>query len=97
MRDAVIFRVAMWASAGLLISAGWGVYFASLNKTLPIEPIVYTLAALTQPTVGVALYFKLVHRVGLTGVLVANAATYALFGLIAETIRQHYRSPRISN
>ena len=87
----------MCASTGLLISVGWGVYFASLNKAHPIEPIVYTLAALTQPTAAVALYFKLIHRVGVTWVALANAATYALLGLIAETIRQHYRSPRVSN
>ena len=87
----------MWASVGLLVSVGWGIYFASLNKALPIGPIVYTLAASTQPSAAVALHFELIRSVGLTWVAVANAATYALFGLIAETIGQHYGSLRISS
>ena len=97
MRKMMISRIAMWASAGLLVSVGWGLYFASTNKALPIEPIVYILASLTQPTAAVALYLKLVHQLGLTWVVVVNAATYALLGLAVETIRRHYRSLHISN
>lgn len=97
MRNSVTFRIAMWASAGFLVSVGWGFYFASTNKAIPIESIVYTLAWLTQPTAAVVSYLNLISPLGLAWVAVANAATYALFGLIVETIRQHYRSLRISN
>ena len=93
----MIFRVAAWASAGLLVSVVWGAYFASISKALPIEPIVYAVATVTQPSVAAALHLKLIDRVGLTAVAAANAATYALFGLIVETVRRQYQSIHISN
>jgi hypothetical protein len=97
MRKLMIPRIAMWASAGFLVSFGWGLYFASTNKALPIEPIPYILASLTQPAAAVALYFRPALQLGLTWVVVVNAATYALLGLVVETIRRHYRSLHISN
>lgn len=92
----VLIRIAVWASAGLLVSVGWGVYFANANKALPIEPIVYTFAAITQPTAAVIRYIKPNLPLGLALVAVGNAATYALLGLIVETIRQHYLPINIS-
>ena len=81
----VLIRIAVWASAGFLISLGWGFYFANTNKDIPIEPTVHTLAGLMQPIVVVAS-----HRSTALGlVVVANAATYALVGLIVETVRKH--------
>jgi len=92
MRNTAVFRVAMWASAGFFVSIGWGLYFASAAKSLPIEPIAYALASLTQPTAAVALHLKLIHQLRLAWVVAVNAATYALLGLIVETVRQHYRT-----
>ena len=81
------YRIARWASAGFLVAAGWGLYFASADKANPIEPIVYILARLTQPVVAVTVsYFN--FPLGLRWALVANAATYALVGLIVETPRK---------
>jgi hypothetical protein len=97
MRNIMIYRIAMWANAGLLVSVGWGLYFASTNKALPIEPIVYILASVTQPTAAVALHLKLVDQFSLTWIVVVNAATYALLGLVVETLRRHYRSLHILN
>lgn len=97
MRYALILRLVMWASAGLLVSIGWGAYFASTNKGIPIEPLVYALASLTQPAAAVRLYLNPASAFGLTWVAVANASTYTLFGLTVETIRRHYRSSHISN
>ena len=89
MRHSVI-RIALWLSAGFLVSAGWGFYFASSNKANPIEPFVYALANLTQPAAAVTLsYFGFPH--GLTWVLVENAATYGLIGFMFETIRRRHR------
>jgi hypothetical protein len=87
----VLVRIAVWASAGLLASLGWGLYFAKANKDIPIEATVYALAKLTQPIAAAVLYIKPNLPLSLTWVAVANAATYALLGLIVETIRQHYR------
>lgn len=96
MTKAVI-RIAMCASVGILVSVGWGFYFANTNKNIPIEPAVYTLARLTQPIAAIALYLNRTSPLGLRWVVLANAATYALLGSIMEAIRQRYRSLHISN
>ena len=96
MRNVVI-RIAMWASVGFFVSVGWGFYFAKANKSIPIEPAVYTFAMLTQPAAALRLYLNPTSPFGLTWVVVANAATYALLGLIATTIRKHRLALHISN
>jgi hypothetical protein len=103
MRNSLKFRTAMWASAGFLVAAGWGFYFASTSKAdiadlrpAPIEPIVYTLARLTQPVAALTVsYFS--FPLGLTGVALENAATYGLIGLIVETLWRHYHPLQNSN
>jgi hypothetical protein len=80
------YRMAMWASAGFLVAAGWALYFAMRSKDTPIEPIVYTLGSLTQPVVLIGSYFHFGMSFYL--VILANVATYALVGLIVETLRQ---------
>jgi hypothetical protein len=85
--SSVKYRIAMWASVGFLVSGCWGLYFAGANKAKPVEPIVYALARLTQPVIAVIVScFN--FPIGLHWYLVANAATYALVGLIMETIRK---------
>ena len=96
MRNGMIFRIALWASTGFLVSAGWGLYFASANKANPIEAIVYALFRLTQPVAAITVSYFDFPR-GLTWIVVENAATYALLGLIVETIRQRYRRIQISH
>jgi hypothetical protein len=83
------YRIAMWASAGFLVAACWAIYFAMRSKDSPIEPIVYTLGCLTQPVALIGSYFHFGMSFYL--VLVANAATYVLVGLIVETLRQRLR------
>jgi len=96
MRNSLKFRTGLWASAGFLVAAGWGFYFASTSKVDPIEPIVYTLARLTQPVAALTIsYFS--FPLGLTGVALENAATYGLIGLIVETLWRHYRPLQNSN
>ena len=85
----VLVRIALWASAGLLVSLGWGLYFATRNKDIPIEATAYALAKLTQPIVAIYLYIKPHLPFSLVWVAVTNAAIYALLGLIVETIRRH--------
>jgi hypothetical protein len=95
MRKDAIFRIAMWATAGFMVSAGTGLYFASADKAKPIEPIVYAFFRLTQPVAAITVSYFDFPR-GLTWIVVENAATYALLGLIVETIRRHYRPLQIS-
>lgn len=91
MKNAAL-RVAMWAVAGSLVSVGWGIYFANSDRVLRIDRVVSALAAWTQPSAALALYVKPSLSLDLASVTLANAATYALLGLIAETIRRTYRS-----
>ncbi len=81
------YRIRMWAIAGFLVANCWALYFAEINKDNPIEPIVWTLADLTQPIVLVGFYLH--FGLHFYWVLLANAATYALIGLIVETLQHH--------
>jgi hypothetical protein len=81
-------RMVIWATAGLLVSAGWGFYFAAANKDIPVGLIVSALATLTQPAVAVFVYLNPHFQVGLRAVEITNAVTYAFVGLIVETIRR---------
>lgn len=93
----VLIRISTWMGAGLLVSFGWGFYFATANKGIPIGPIVYALARLTQPITAVVLYLNPASPLGLTWVAVTNAATYALLGLMVETVGRHHRSLHLSS
>jgi len=80
------YRIAMWAGAGVLVAACWALYFAMRSKDNPIEPLVYALGSLTQPVVLIGSHFHFGMSFYL--VILANAATYALIGLIVETLWQ---------
>jgi hypothetical protein len=81
------YRIALWAAAGFLVASGWAVYFLVANKDLPIEPMVSTLVRLTCPIAIVGSHYP----VSLYLALAANVATYALVGLVVETLRQQLR------
>jgi hypothetical protein len=86
------FRIAMWAGAGLLVAAFWALYFAMVSKDVPIQPIVYTLATFSCPIALVGNHFH--FGVKLYWVLVTNAAFYALFGVVVESLRRQFRHAR---
>ena len=83
------YRIAGWATLGLFIAGCWGLYFAWVSKDTPIDPIVYAFARLTCPIALVRSYPLRLYLV-----LVANAATYALVGLIVESLRQRLNHAR---
>jgi hypothetical protein len=78
------FRIAIWASAGFLVAGGWAVYLFLASKDHLIEPIVFTLIRLTCPVAIVGSHYP----VSLYSTLLANVATYALVGLVVETLRR---------
>ena len=78
------YRVAIWATAGLLVASGWAVYFFVRNKDLSIEPMVSTLVRLSGPIAIVGSH----HPVSIYLALAANVATYAVVGLAVETLRR---------
>jgi hypothetical protein len=77
-------RIAIWAATGFLVASGWAAYFFLASKDHPIEPIVFTLVRLTCPIAIVGSH----HPVSLSSALAANVATYALIGLVVETLRR---------
>jgi hypothetical protein len=78
------YRVAMWAAAGFLVASGWAVYFFLANEDLPIEPMVSILVRLTCPIAIVGSHYP----VSLYLAVAANVATYAVGGLVVETLRR---------
>jgi hypothetical protein len=80
----VKYRIAVWAAAGFVVASGWAVYFSLASKNHPVEPILSALVRLTCPVAIVGSHYP----VSLYSALVANVATYALAGLVVETLRR---------
>jgi hypothetical protein len=78
------YRIGLWTGVGFLVAGGWALYaFASTPPALTSADPILTLVRLTCP---IALFSS--YPIRLYWVLLANAATYALAGLIVETLRQ---------
>ena len=77
-------RIAIWAAVGFLVAAGWAVYLLVASKDHLIYPLVSTLIRVTCPVAIVGAHYP----VSLYSVLVANVATYALIGLLVETLQR---------
>ncbi len=78
------FRIAMWASAGFLVAVGWAIYaFASAPPALTFNDPIMSLVRITCPIAFVSSY-----PIRMEWTFLANAATYALVGLIVESLRQ---------
>jgi hypothetical protein len=80
------YRIAVWAIVGFLVAGGWALYVAGATKGIGMEPIVSILLRLTCP---IAFFSN--HPIGVYSVLAANAATYALAGLLVETFRRQLK------
>ncbi|HEV2716787.1 MAG TPA: hypothetical protein VGU64_16105 [Terriglobales bacterium] len=79
------YRIAMWAAAGFLVAGLWALYaFAAVP--IQAEPIAWALARLTCPIAFASFHFH--FGIKLFWVLLVNAATYGLIGLIVESLRQ---------
>jgi hypothetical protein len=80
------YRVGIWACVGLLVAAAWAL-FASATAPHTNEAMrnLWVLAGVTCPALLAGMQFPL----SLSGVLAANAVTYALVGLIVEGLRSH--------
>jgi hypothetical protein len=76
------YRIAIWAAAGFVVAGAWGVYFLVASKDHPTQPMVSTLIQLTCPVAIIGFHYP----VSLYSTLVANVATYALIGLVVETL-----------
>jgi len=80
-------RIAIWAMLGALVVVAWRVYIsATLSNPLGAGGFGRALAYLTCP---IAIAGR--HPQSFYFVLVVNAATYALVGIVVETMRRYYR------
>ena len=78
------YPIAMWAAAGFLVAGFWALFaIATFPSTSERMRDVWTLLSLTCPIAIAGMYYP----VSLYEVLAANAVTYALVGLIVETLR----------
>ena len=95
-------RIALWASAGFLVAGCWALYAIATGPSGQIysDPIIWTLLGLSCPVAVSSYYFH--FPISLHAVLLVNAATYALVGLIVESVvsfaksgivRRHLRHP----
>lgn len=81
------FRIFLWAFAGFLVAAGWAFYAAATFPDLiQAKPLVWNLALLTQPLAFASMHFN--FPASIYWVFIANAVSYALVGLIVETLRR---------
>jgi hypothetical protein len=81
-------KIVIWATAGFLVAGLWAVYAAATfpNNVISDQPIVWTLINMTCPVVFASFHFH--FGIKLYWVLLANTATYGLFGLAVESLRQ---------
>jgi hypothetical protein len=81
-------KVFIWATAGFLVASLWALYAAATfpSPSISSRPIFWTLVYMTCPVVFASFHFH--FGIKLYWVLLANAATYGLFGLAVESLRQ---------
>jgi hypothetical protein len=78
------YRIAMWASAGFLVAGFWALFaLATFPSTNERMRDVSTLISLTCPIAIAGRHYA----ISLYKVLATNAVSYALVGLIVETLR----------
>ncbi len=82
------YRIAIWAMAGFLVAGFWALFavatFPSTNERMRD---VWTFVCITCPIAIAGMH----HAISLYETLAANAVTYALVGLIVETVRRQLR------
>ena len=79
------YRIAVWASAGFLAAGFWAIFaFVTFPSTSERMRDVWTVVCLTCPVAMAGRHYP----ISLYAVLAANAATYALIGLLVETLRR---------
>ena len=87
-------RLAIWSILGALVVIVWRVYISvTLSNPLGTGGVGRTLIYLTCP-ISIASHQ---HPQGFYFVLIMNAVTYALVGIVVETMRWEYKTHLLSN
>ena len=78
------YRIALWGGAGFLVAGFWALFaFATFPATNERLRDLWALVSFTCPVAIASRHYP----ISLYEVLAANAVTYALVGLIVETLR----------
>jgi predicted acyl esterase len=84
------YRLGLWASAGFSIAGCWAIYaLATQPPALTSADPLLSLAQITCPIAFASIHFH--FGVSLYWCLTANAGTYALIGLVVESVWQRLR------
>jgi hypothetical protein len=87
------YRIAMWATAGFLVAGYWAVYAFATMPLMPFnQPEIMLLVRVTCPIALLSVY-----PLSLYWVLLANAVTYGLIGLVVETLRSRPNQAKSSH
>ena len=77
-------RIAIWTTIGLLVAGFWSLYpfaaFPSPDRVREVWPLI----TLTCPVALLGMH----HAVSLYEALAANAVTFAVIGVMVETVRR---------
>jgi hypothetical protein len=84
-------RIAVWAGAGALVVVFWTLYIPAVSPP-NASGVAWALEYLTCP-IALARHYTLSFYT----VLLVNAATYSLVGMVVETIRRNSQGRLISN
>ena len=81
-------RIFLWAIAGFFVAGVWALYAASTSPSplITARPFVWALANITCPIAFASVHLHFGIKV--YWVLLINAATYGLVGLLIEGLRQ---------
>ncbi len=85
-------KIATWAAVGFLVSGVWAILTFLTPPMTFAKPALRDLAILIQPIALVSFHFHVpMHFVE---VMIANAATYGLAGLMVESLRRATHAAR---
>jgi len=81
------YRIAMWAIVGFLVAAFWALFaVVTFPSTSERMREVWTVVCITCPIAIAGMH----HAISLYATLAANTVTYALAGLVVETLRKQF-------
>lgn len=81
------FRIAIWAIIGFLIAGLWALFALATFPSSERMRDMWTFVCITYPIAIAGVH----HPISVYETLAANAITYALIGLIIETMRKRLR------
>lgn len=86
------YRIGIWAAVGFFVASFWALYLLPTSNPITSAELPWTIVRLTCPIAFASLYFH--FPIAVYWSLLVNAATYALVGVIVETMRRQLHHAR---